>query len=244
MVESESLLRKMLESPTGFDIADDIPSFLGTIRDHYGLSHVAYIASEIPGLADKQPYFRCTYSDEWVNHYIEKEYVQIDPVLHQGRNTILPFDWRCFDRRRRDLRVFFGEAKLAGLGTHGLTIPVRGRYGELALISINSDMSDRDWKKDKIHYMRDFQMMSGFLHQSILRFENVEQEVERLTPREKECLTWLARGKSIDDISVILGISRHTVRVYSDTARAKVNGLNITHAVAKAITLNLIDGPD
>lgn len=234
----------MLESPSGFEIADNLPCLLGQIRDHYGLTHVSYIAKDIPGLTDSQPYFRCTYSDEWVERYIKHEYVQIDPVLHYGQTTILPFEWSRFDRRRRDLRQFFGDARGAGLGSHGLTIPVRGQHGEVAMISINSDMSDRDWKTDKIHYMRDFQMISGFLHESILRFEKVEQKDECLTPRERECLTWLAKGKSIDDISDILGISRHTVRAHADGARAKVHGLNITHTVARAITLNLIEGPE
>ena len=62
-----------------------------------------------------------------------------------------------------------------------------------------------------------------------------------LTNRERECLKWAARGKTNADIAVILNISQSTVRRYIDLARHKLNCLNKTHAVARAIGLGLID---
>ena len=244
MFDRESLLRNLLESPSQFNSAGDLSGFIEKLRSHYGLKHLAYLAIDIPGLTAVEPYFRGTYTNDWINHYRDENYLAIDPVLKHGINTIIPFDWQMIDRSTKPVRAFFSDSESAGLGTQGLTVPVRGRFGELALISINSDLSLRDWKKDRVVFMQDFQLLSGFLHQSVLEHEKVVQKYEPLSPREEEVLKWLARGKTIDDIGIILGLSRHTVRVYADTARTKLNGLNITHAVARALTLSLIESPD
>ncbi|MEK6291645.1 MAG: helix-turn-helix transcriptional regulator, partial [Paraburkholderia tropica] len=39
-----------------------------------------------------------------------------------------------------------------------------------------------------------------------------------LTPRQRECLTWVARGKSSIEIGLILGISRYTVDYHIEEA--------------------------
>lgn len=67
-----------------------------------------------------------------------------------------------------------------------------------------------------------------------------EEEAPRLTARERDCLAWVAEGKSDWDISVILGISEGTARFHVDNARRKLDAVNRAHAVAKTINLRLI----
>jgi DNA-binding CsgD family transcriptional regulator len=62
----------------------------------------------------------------------------------------------------------------------------------------------------------------------------------RLTPRERECLTWCAVGKTSDDVAAILGISEGVVRIHLQSAQHKLNCLNRTHTVVKAIAQKLI----
>ena len=62
-----------------------------------------------------------------------------------------------------------------------------------------------------------------------------------LSPRELECLTWAARGKTAEDCGLILGRSPETVRIHLKHAIRKLNAANTTHAVAKAILLELIE---
>ena len=45
----------------------------------------------------------------------------------------------------------------------------------------------------------------------------------KLTPRETEILSWVAAGKTAREIAVILGISSHTVRDYTKSARQKLD---------------------
>ncbi len=54
----------------------------------------------------------------------------------------------------------------------------------------------------------------------------------RLTNRELECMRWAAEGKTDDEVAIILGISRATVRFHLDQARNRLGAVNKTQAVA------------
>ncbi len=62
----------------------------------------------------------------------------------------------------------------------------------------------------------------------------------RLTPREIDILTWVARGKTREEISIILSLSTNSVKTYTERARRKLNAVNTTQAVVIALTLGLI----
>jgi DNA-binding CsgD family transcriptional regulator len=61
-----------------------------------------------------------------------------------------------------------------------------------------------------------------------------------LSPREKECLQWAASGTTIWETAHILNISERAVRLYLDVARHKLECLNKTQAVAKAVALGIV----
>jgi DNA-binding CsgD family transcriptional regulator len=61
----------------------------------------------------------------------------------------------------------------------------------------------------------------------------------RLTARELEVLSWLARGKSGGEISIILGISVPTVRIHIRSIFRKLEATNIPHAVARAFWIGI-----
>jgi DNA-binding NarL/FixJ family response regulator len=63
----------------------------------------------------------------------------------------------------------------------------------------------------------------------------------KLSPREKEVLTWLKKGKSSWEMSVILHISERTVNFHIKNIKQKLDAVSRTHAVAKAIELGFID---
>jgi LuxR family quorum-sensing system transcriptional regulator CciR len=61
-----------------------------------------------------------------------------------------------------------------------------------------------------------------------------------LTERERECLAWTARGKSAWAISMILGVSEHTVNFHMKSAMKKMGTTNRVSAVVSAIQSGLI----
>lgn len=64
--------------------------------------------------------------------------------------------------------------------------------------------------------------------------------VDALTDREIDCLNWTAAGKTSAEIAEILSLSEHTVNHYLNRATKKLDTVNRTQAVAKALRVGLI----
>ncbi len=62
----------------------------------------------------------------------------------------------------------------------------------------------------------------------------------RLSHRERECLSWVAQGKSSTDISCILNISPRTVDSYMEKVCAKLRVRTRIEAVAIAASEGLV----
>lgn len=71
-------------------------------------------------------------------------------------------------------------------------------------------------------------------------WEEFEELVEPLTPREQEVLQQLAGGLTNRQIAVRLGISEHTVKYHISSIYSKLQALNRAEAVQVGIRLGLI----
>ncbi|MEM8652846.1 MAG: helix-turn-helix transcriptional regulator [Pseudomonadota bacterium] len=65
-----------------------------------------------------------------------------------------------------------------------------------------------------------------------------------LTAGETRVLLWCGNGKTSFEISRILGLSEHTVNHYIASAVRKLDATNRTHAIAKAIKMQIVDIED
>ena len=232
---------------TFFNIIDQLrasrrPSdhFLKFIARNYGLENLVYFTINLP-VKLEGPYYATTYSKEWVSHYFAQDYAKIDPALHRTLTGILPVDWSTIDRRPKPIRKFFGEAVEFGVGRRGLSIPIRGLNREIAVFSLSANLSDREWSSYSRHYMRDFQIISHFIHNRMVESLGLDPSPNApILTRELECLRWTAIGKTKWEIGEILGISERTVKFHLDQARHKLNCVNVRHAVSKAIAIGIV----
>ena len=234
---------------TFFDLVDRLEAVRSMNDGHemlkafvaeYGLSNAAYLGINIPGLTDHKHYIAVTYSKDWVHHYCKENYFDVDPVLPAALRSLLPLDWSTIPIKSRKIFNFFGEAREFGVGIQGMTFPIRGRYGETALFSITQNCSDREWAAIRKHRMRDFQVLAFCFHELVLRAESRYIKHAKLSRRERECLYWAARGKTFGEVATILSLSERTVKFYLDIARHKLHATNVTEAVAKAVSMNIL----
>jgi LuxR family transcriptional regulator, activator of conjugal transfer of Ti plasmids len=65
-----------------------------------------------------------------------------------------------------------------------------------------------------------------------------------LSRRERECLTWVARGKTYVEIGLILGLSFASVKTHLDKARYKLNSASLAQATAVAMALGILTADD
>ncbi|MGQ2906965.1 MAG: helix-turn-helix transcriptional regulator [Aliihoeflea sp.] len=61
-----------------------------------------------------------------------------------------------------------------------------------------------------------------------------------LSVREKECLSWVAEGKTTEEVAIILGVSANTINAYIAKAIQKVAATNRAMAIATAIRAGMI----
>lgn len=69
-------------------------------------------------------------------------------------------------------------------------------------------------------------------------------QLPSLTPRERQCLTLLAKGLRIDAIAESFGTDPKTVEKQIASARTKLGAATVIQAVAIAIRHNLLSGED
>jgi DNA-binding CsgD family transcriptional regulator len=119
-----------------------------------------------------------------------------------------------------------------------LAIPVRGPVNGLwALFSVTSFDSDAQWEARRHELMRDMVHVAHFVHQKAYDMHGAVEEIAlgSLTRREIEALQWAAEGASVEEIAAAMRIASETVKAHLDSARYKLQALNRTHAIAKAL---------
>ncbi len=241
MNDERKFLKSLVERPIGTDVSE----LFDDVRNNYGLSHIVYHATNVKGLTEKEPYLRLTYPDDWVSRYFEKNYFSLDPVVDAGKTNPTPFNWSDLDWSSKPRRNFLGDAAEHKIGISGMSVPIRGVGGQHAIFSVTSFMSENEWERFLRSYMGDFQRVASHVHNAILESEGVgiAGKHPSLSPRECEVLQLCAHGINTDDIATELCVKERTVRAFIETARYKLNALNRTHAVAKAIGYGLIHPP-
>jgi len=217
---------------------NEIQTLVESLRDTYGVTNAVYHAVNLDGA----PYAALTYSPEWMDHYQEQKYVQVDPVVRGALQHFHPMDWKRLDWSSPGSRAFLGEATDAGIGNQGLSIPIRGPNGQFALFTVNHQCNDNEWGKFAAEAKRDMMLISHYIHQQVVKIvlPDGPREYASLSPRETDSLKFLAVGFSRSQIAEKLRISEHTLRVYIDSARHKLGALNVVHAVATAYSRGLI----
>jgi LuxR family quorum-sensing system transcriptional regulator SinR len=235
-------VRKLLDLEA--DLTDQtLDEFIDFIRQHYSLANIAYVCPSFRGRSLQEPFMTVTYSDAWIDHYMAQGYTAIDPVVNVGARSLLPVDWSRLPRIDKKVQRMFGEAKDAGVGTQGLTIPIRGPTNGLwALFIATSNESDHDWQSRRFELIKDLVHVAYYVHQRAfeVHVEETPVDLNAITKREIEALEWSAEGKSVADIAILMRISVETVKAHLDSARFKLQALNRTHAVTKAIRAGLI----
>ncbi len=237
-MDTVTKLEQFLSNLESSNTPNDIQTLVTSLRDSYGVTNAVYHAVNLDGA----PYAALTYTPEWMDHYQEQKYVQVDPVVRGALQQFHPMDWKRLDWSNRGSRNFLGEANDAGIGNQGFSIPIRGPNGQFALFTINDNCTDQQWEVFRKEFLRDMLLISHFIHNKVVKImlPDGNRAQTPLSPREADTLKYLAHGMSRTNIAGKLEISEHTLRVYIDSARHKLGALNTVHAVSLAYTKGLI----
>ncbi|ETA49835.2 helix-turn-helix transcriptional regulator [Ponticoccus alexandrii] len=228
----------LIERLESAESLSDLQGAIEDLRDRLGVDHIVYHWVNANG----EQYGCGTYDIEWVNRYVEKGYLRVDPVVIGCYQRFHPVDWKRLDWSGRAARAFIQDAIAHGVGNQGYSIPIRGPNGQFAMFSLSHSCDDADWQAFTERNRRDLILLAHFFNQKALEFEpgRAPEAAQPLSPREIEAMTLLAVGYSRAQAADTLSISEHTLRVYVESARHKLGALNTTHAVARALSRGVI----
>ncbi|MCK0143069.1 LuxR family transcriptional regulator [Aliiroseovarius sp. F20344] len=217
---------------------EDLQTVLEELRDYYKVEHTVYHWVNSVG----ERYGAGTYSAEWVDRYLEKDYLRLDPVIFGCFQRFTPVSWKSLDWSSKPAREMWQDAIDHGLGNQGFTIPIRGPNGQFALFTMNATAADEDWDHFIDENTRDLMIIAHEFNKKALEFEQWGEDgnVPALSPRELASMSCLAKGMSRAQAAAELNISEHTLRVYIESARHKLGAMNTTHAVARALSTGII----
>lgn len=212
--------------------------FLDQICDRLGFEHAAFGGINP---VDRSVHGYVNYPEAWKSHYRDAGYHRLDPTLTMASRSIAPVDWRRLQGHPNFQRVF-SDARDFGIGELGVTIPVRGPYGDVGMLHVTRNCSVREWEGLMRRTMGELQSAAVHLHDAAMRSDELTRILRRpaLSTRETEILQWVAAGKSQQDVADILGIAQRTVEVHLASARDKLSALNTPQAVARGVSLGLI----
>jgi LuxR family quorum sensing-dependent transcriptional regulator len=189
-----------------------------------------------PGLAVEEHIFSRISPAGWEGFYAEKQFENVNYLPREVRRRANPFRWsdiRLVDVREKAL----AQALIDNGFEDGIATPCHGPAGYVGVVSLAferlRDVSPADQGA--------IEMASLILHNRMRDCsKRLEVDTPRLTPRERDCLAFVAEGKSDWDISVMLGVSHTTIITHVQNAKRKLGAATRAQAVAQCFILGLL----
>jgi DNA-binding CsgD family transcriptional regulator len=169
-----------------------------------------------------------------------------DPIHQRAMQEATPVLWRDWFSHYPN---YFAGARKFGLVT-GVTHAVYGPLGDRGSISFMKGVGGIEAEREIAAALSECQLIACYAHRAVARALNgfdserpdapSPESAPSLTERERECLTWVATGKTAAQVAATLSLSEATIIYHLSKARRKLEASNSRHAVSKAISLKLI----
>lgn len=175
----------------------------------------------------------------WQARYQEREYQAIDPTVRHAMRSPSPVIWT--DDLFAPVRELWEEARSFGLQA-GLAHTCRdagGMGGMLTLARAGEAVTAIEWQAKACHIL--WLVQAAHLCMSRIVAPKLLPELAvKLSQREAEILRWTGEGKTSGEIADILNITERTINFHIGKAMAKLNAVNKTAAVLRAVMLGLL----
>ena len=236
----------LLQLSAGGD-RDETESVAAALTGALGFDYFSYVIAAFPTGDDGRGgsgIYMSNYPGEWRRRYRRQAYEVEDPVFVDGKKARSPFTWR--GERRTDVitrhaRQMYEEAGTFGI-RNGFTVPVRGPEGDCGLFSVSGRIPPDGTQNIAGPIYQALLTLAHLVHGNAMaqRTALQRQPTVDLTYHERVCLSWASRGKTAQEIAVILGRSKATVDFHLRRASGKLGAANKVQAVVRALSLNLI----
>ena len=135
---------------------EHIQQVCSTFCHHLGFDYFIY-GTRIPTSLVSPTYIVLSgYPEQWRDHYVNQEYLLIDPTVAHCMENITPILWEQFIkktcRHNENINKLFYEADDYGL-RNGISYPIHCIHGEAAMFSLTTSLTN---KKSREHIQKNF----------------------------------------------------------------------------------------
>lgn len=220
---------------------DDFERSATRVSQRLGFRWFAYLL-----IVEEAPKLISSYPKSWTDRYFELGYEQLDPVIRRARLENDLFQWGSGgspSSGSRAQRKFFDEATTFGIEA-GITVPIRGGFGSMAAFTLATDDPAMCTERLIARSKDIVQLVALYFHTHLAARSAAEFDGREagnvLTQRERQCLAWAARGKTVADTAILVAIAPRTVVFHLENARNKMGAASITQCVAEALRRRLL----
>jgi len=205
------------------------------VAESIGFRYFAYL-----GFSEADPVLISSYPKRWSEHYFTEGYQNVDPVVAFARRGRSTMRWTREAASRFPLRAqkrLFDDADVFGI-RHGVSVGIATGFGRFAAFTFAVDEVSSAHGR-MVTEANDIVQLIGLTFHAHADAKLVPPspgaEAVPLTQRERECLAWAARGKSMEATATIMGITPRVVKFHLDNVRANLGAESLPQAVAIAL---------
>jgi LuxR family quorum sensing-dependent transcriptional regulator len=235
LVDYSKLAFELIDELERFQTPGEVISRMSSALSQFGFS--GFLISTTPDLraASQRQTFFDGWPDNFNDYYVQNEFYKDDPVVAMCLRAADPFEWSeaPFDpgaspraKMVMDVAADFGLKK-------GFAVPIYRERGLIDTVTMGGDFVDLDSRtKRSIH------LIALYAHSKALALigaGHADPYRRILTNGEREVLAWTAVGKTMWEISVILGVSEAAIAKRIKLAARKLGSVTKTQTVVEAI---------
>lgn len=217
--------------------------------NHIGFSFGAFVNAGTGGMASSDAIVSSNFPKAWLDHYLGDNLFSIDPFvtrLSEYSKPILWTDLRGMSERFSEREQYFMNLTPDYGLNKGMALPLVTTAGHEAFMTVTT--YDHGYEVDKlaVHYQEQL-MTVGYMYQTLAKTmvsqgdSSADARKRLLSPREKECILWSAKGKSAWEVGGILNLSERTVIFHLNNAKKKLRATSKAHLVTKAVSGGFVD---
>ena len=187
------------------------------------------------------PIYTLGFPEAWVDAYVAKNYMQIDPIVRKAMTSTQAFWWsdiatlQKLTPREED---YIAAMKDADLGD-GLALPVYGPHGRDGYFGIGFGSSAPElstFRMNQIHWA------GQTIHLKCCEIAGQRLPTPKaLSLREKSTMRRVAQGWTNAEIAEAMNVSEKTVRTYLARSFDKLNVHDRMTAALRALSAGLLD---
>lgn len=221
----------------GLSTQFDVIRFMKRVTERYSCRH--FMVLNIPPTTSRELSANTVVTNwppELMSTFDREGLMQTSVAFDRLRRSSAPFSFDLDKaasnesrERIRDMFLRFGIVRGAFFPVHDIS----GTRGAVSWGGTSAVFTDQQ--------MMELMYVAVHIFQRLAEIRSLEvRPADLLSEREIDCLNWTSAGKTSAEIAEILSLSEHTVNHYLNRAARKLDSVNRTQAVAKALRMGLI----